>query len=303
MSAHNGLRHFAACVARTFHLWPLISKTGIYNYARRKKYPDTLVFLDVVITECCSLKCRNCSNLMQYYHRPENLDPEEVISSLRRLFKAVRVSQLKILGGEPFVSQKVLIKILEYLKEEALDRFDDVEIITNGTIMPSEECLMAIKNTPKLKVLFSNYGELSSRLEEFMQLCREEGIACDVAETDYWWDFGDLKERDEKESKTQHRYDACYSRKHCNTLFRGKLYACPRQAHAVRLCLTPEIDGEYVDVLSSENEEPVRLHDEIYRLIDRKKRIAMCKKCGCDQNIKIERAVQTERPIDVNRES
>lgn len=300
MSAHNGLRHFVAIVARTFHLWPLISKTGIYNYARRKKFPDTLVFLDVVLTECCSLKCRNCSNLMQYYKKPENLDPEEVISSLRRLFRSVRVSQLKILGGEPFVCQKELIRMLEYLRQEALDRFDEVEIITNGTIVPSEECIRAMKATPKLKVLFSNYGELSSRLEEFMGICRKEGIYCDVAETDYWWDFGGVKPRDEKEKKTQHRYDACYSRKHCNTLFRGKLYACPRQAHAIRLGLTSEVPGEFVDVLSPENEDPQKLHDSIYSLIDRKERITMCKACGCDSNVKIERAEQAERPVDVD---
>ena len=113
MSSHKGLRHFAACVARTFHLWPLISKTGLYNHARRKKYPDTLVYLDVVITECCTLKCRNCSNLMQYYKTPANLDADEVISSLSRILKAVRVERLKILGGEPFVCQKILMSTLE----------------------------------------------------------------------------------------------------------------------------------------------------------------------------------------------
>ena len=73
MSAKNNLRHFAAVCARTFHLWPLISRSGLYNYARHKKYPNTLVYLDIVITECCTLRCRNCSNLMQYYHDPENL--------------------------------------------------------------------------------------------------------------------------------------------------------------------------------------------------------------------------------------
>lgn len=300
MSSHNGLRHFVACVARTFHLWPFIAKTGMYNYARRKKYPDTLVFLDVVITECCSLKCRNCSNLMQYYKCPENLDPEEVIESLRRLLKAVRVSQLKILGGEPFVNQKGLMRVLEYLREEASDRFDEVEIITNGTIVPSDECIDAMMKTPKLKILFSDYGDLSSKLGELMGICRETGIACDVAETDYWWDFGGVKPREEKEKKTQHRYDACYSRKHCNTLFRGKLYACPRQAHAIRLGISPEVSGEYVDVLDSGNDDPAALHDAIYRLIDRKERITMCKACGCDSNIKIERARQAEGPVDVS---
>ena len=121
---------------------------------------------------------------MQYYHNPENLDEEEVISCLQRIFAAVRVSNLKILGGEPFVCQKKLIRILEYLKE-AESRFDEAEIITNGTILPSEECTLVLKNTPKLKVVFSNYGELSSRLEEFKSVCEREGIGCDVVEDEF----------------------------------------------------------------------------------------------------------------------
>ena len=300
MSAHNGLRHFAACVARTFHLWPLISKTGLYNHARRKKYPDTLVYLDVVITECCTLKCRNCSNLMQYYKSPANLDAEEVISSLRRVLKAVRAGRLKILGGEPFVCQKVLVRALEFLKSEATERFDEVQIITNGTIVPSEECLRVMKDTPKLKVVFSNYGELSSKLEEFSGICLREGINYDIVEDEFWWDFGDLSPRNEKPSKTQRRFDGCYSRRICTTLFRGRLYVCPRQAHAVRLGLVPEAKGEDLDVTGAEYDDPVKMRDAVFALVDRKENITACRYCGCDKNIKIPRAVQAERTTDVS---
>ena len=298
MPKQNKLLHFAASAARTLHLWPLIVKSGLFNAVRRKKYPDTIVHLDVVLTECCTLKCRNCSNLMQYYQHPENLDAEEVIAGLKRIFASMRVSQLKLLGGEPFVCQKGLIRVLEYLKE-ASDRFDEVDIITNGTLIPSDECINAMKNTPKLKVIFSNYGELSKKLAEFSELCGREGIAFDIVEDEFWWDFGGMKMRQEKESKTQHRFDGCYSRRLCTTLYRGKLYVCPRQAHAIRLGLVHEESAETVDVMKSDYQDPKKLRDAVYALIDRKNRISSCKYCGCDDWIKVPRAEQTERPLNV----
>ena len=300
MPKKNRLLHFAASAARTLHLWPVIARTGMFNRARRRKYPDTIVRLDVVITECCSLRCRDCSNLMQYYSKPENLDAGEVISSLNKIFEAMRVSQLKILGGEPFVCQKVLMEVLTYLREEVNDRFDEINIITNGTIVPSDECIQAMKDTPKLKVVFSNYGELSSKLKEFSAICSREGIAFDIIEDEFWWDFGDLSLREEKPKKTQHRYDGCYSRRICTTLYRGKLYVCPRQAHAVHLGLIPGSDGEDVDVLKSSYEDPAKLCDAIYSLIDRKEHISSCRYCGCEKNIKVPRALQAERPSDVS---
>ena len=272
----------------------------MFNRARRRKYPDTIVHLDVVITECCTLRCRDCSNLMQYYKKPANLDEEEVITCLRRLLRSVKVSQLKILGGEPFVCQKKLVRLLEYLREEASDRIGRIDIITNGTIVPSDECLQALKADPKVTVVFSNYGELSSKLEEFSSAAERRGIRYDIVEDEFWWDFGDLDPREEPGRRTQHRYDGCYSRRLCTTLYRGKLYVCPRQAHAVNLGIIPEDITETVAIMAPEYNDPAVLHDAVYRLIDRKERISACARCGCDKNIKVPRAVQAERPLDVS---
>lgn len=299
MPKQSGLLHFAASVARTLHLWPIIAGSGAFNRARRRKYPDTIVHLDVVITECCTLKCRDCSNLMQYYQKPENLDEDEVITSLKRLFRSMRVSQLKILGGEPFVCQKKLISLLDYLKEES-DRYDRIDIITNGTIVPSEECLQALKDTPKLNVVFSNYGELSSKMKEFSDICRAAGIRHEVIDDEFWWDFGGVVTHEEKERKTQHRYDGCYSRRLCTTLYRGRLYVCPRQAHGIRLGIIPGNDTECIDIKKSEYSEPSVLHDAVYSLIDRREFTTACRYCRCDAAVKVPRAVQIERPIDVS---
>ena len=299
MLGYKGLQHLFSTAIRRLNLWPVVSKTGLYNRYRHRKYPDTLVQMDVVLTECCTLRCRNCANLMQYYRNPENLDAGVMVSSLKTLFNALRVSQLNILGGEPFVCQSELIRVLDYLKTEAGDNVDEIVVITNGTIIPSDECLQALKDTPKLKVLFSNYGELSSKMNKFTDICARKGISYDIVDTEYWWDFGDLRCRDEKEQKIQNRYDACYSRRHCTTLYRGKLYVCPRQAHAIRLGILSEDVTETVDFSNPEYEDPKSLRDSIYMLTNRKKHITTCRYCGCDDKIRVPRAIQAERPVDV----
>ena len=300
MSARKGVLHIAASVARTFKLWPFIARTGAFNRARRRKYPDTIVHLDVVITECCSLRCRDCSNLMQYYHHPENLDGDVIIKSLGRILSAMKVEQLKILGGEPFVWQKVLIQLLDYLKNEACGRVNEIDLITNGTIIPSDECISLMKSDPRIKVVFSNYGDLSSKLTEFSSICERKGIRYDVVGDDTWWDFGAPVKHDEEDKKTQHRYDGCYSRRLCTTLYRGKLYVCPRQAHAIRLGLIAEDNTENVNISDPLYSDPAMMHDAIYRLMDRKEYISTCKYCACDKGVKVPRAVQAERPLDVS---
>lgn len=303
MSGQKGILHIAASIARALHLWPLIARSGAFNRARRRKYPDTIVHLDVVITECCSLRCRDCSNLMQYYHHPANLDVEEMVASLRKILSAAKVDQLKIIGGEPFVNQKALISLLKFLGRESDGRVNKIDIITNGTIVPSDECIGAMKDDPRVRVVFSNYGELSSKLDEFSNICAREGIRHDVVEDKFWWDFGGLEERDEKQKKTQHRFDGCYSRRLCTSLYRGKLYVCPRQAHAIQLGIIPEDISETVDVSDHLYDDPSALRDAIYRLLDRKEYISACRYCGCDSGIKVPRAIQSERQSDVRIKS
>ena len=55
----------------------------------QKKYldPDLLFVrsVDLVLTEKCSLKRKDCANLMQYYENPVNIDKQELIEDLEDL--------------------------------------------------------------------------------------------------------------------------------------------------------------------------------------------------------------------------
>ena len=262
--------------------------------AKLRLRSDTeLLHLDVVITECCSLKCRDCSNLMQYYECPENIASDDIIGDLKKLFECMRVRELKLLGGEPFVNQKALTEVMIYLSDTASESIDMINIITNGTIIPGDECLQAIKNNPKTMITFSNYGKLSPGQNEFAELCSKLGIRYTfIDETYFWLDYGRVIKYDESVAFVRRQYKHCYSRKNCNTLYRGNLYACPRQAHGIRLGLLPDVKDEYVGLHDPQYGSSDELRRAILGLVRRNKEISACHYCLNGKYIHVPRAVQ-----------
>ena len=260
---------------------------------KRKHDPDKLLHLDLVITECCSLKCRDCSNLMQYYKHPENIATESIINDLDTLLGSVHIGELKILGGEPFVNQKGLCEVLRFLSEKHSSSVDTISIITNGTIIPDGECLNTIKDNPKTQVVFSNYGSLSTHQDEFIRLCDDNKIRYNVIdESFYWFDFGRPIEYDESDAYVYRQYKQCYNRKYCNTLYRGGLYACPRQAHGIRLGLIPDSKDEYVDLYDPSFQNADDLKRAVFRFSNRKAALTACRYCIVSKYIHVRRAVQ-----------
>ncbi len=264
--------------------------------SRRGNAEDELLHLDLVITECCSLNCRDCSNLMQYYDHPCNLSSDEVINDLRRITGSLKIGELNILGGEPFVNQKVLSAVLAFLTEEKADRVDSINIITNGTIVPGEECINAMKNNPKTHVTLSNYGTLSSHQGELIEVLSCNGIGYSlIDEAFYWLDFGRPVEYAESLEFKKRQYRNCYNRKHCNTLYRGGFYVCPRQAHAIRLGLIPDNKDEYVNLYNPAYRDRDDLRRAVIDVVRSKQYITACNYCINGKYIHVPRGVQEKR--------
>lgn len=56
--------------------------------------------LDVVITERCSLKCRECSNLMQYYQAPQNFPLDDLKKEIERVLSVCdEIYEIRVIGG------------------------------------------------------------------------------------------------------------------------------------------------------------------------------------------------------------
>ena len=98
------------------------------QFERKIKSKDSdqinLAFLDIQLTERCSMKCKDCSNLMQYYEKPIHADHDELVLSLNNLLASIdNLSEARLLGGEPFLYTKI-DKVIDILcKSKKVSKF------------------------------------------------------------------------------------------------------------------------------------------------------------------------------------
>ena len=77
----------------------------------------------MVLTEKCSLKCKECSNLMQYYSKPVDEDFEQLTNSLDTFMRTVdHVSEVRLIGGEPMLYKKIDLIIKQILNYKNFDK-------------------------------------------------------------------------------------------------------------------------------------------------------------------------------------
>ena len=264
---------------------------GIKKYFYSLEGNVYLPSLDFVITERCSLKCKYCSNLMQYYGHPYNCDADLAATSLHRVLDIVEeIGELRIIGGEPFMNQKFLVESLKQFSESK--KINRIAIVSNGTILPADETIVELSGNYKAYIQFSNYGQLSRALEETASICKKNNIKYNIiTDNSDWLDYGEMRSYGHEIEKCQKLYDMCDSRHFCNTLFKGKFYLCPRQAHGVNLGYFNDIEEEYVD-FSEDIDNPDKVKYRLLNLLARQKFISTCDWCNYLADKKVPKAEQ-----------
>ena len=180
----------------------------------------------VSVTNQCSLRCRDCNNLMPYCKERFAIDVEDQIYDLKKLLHYIDgIVNVEVIGGEPFV-YKQLPELLRYLCGEPKIKF--VEITSNGTILPSMEIIDLLRNS-KVCVLLSDYGKVNERkVEKTYQYLNQNGICVQNLKNREWIQGGNIEKRHKSKGKLKYEYFQCFARKDCRTLYRGKLYVCGR---------------------------------------------------------------------------
>ncbi|MBS4840272.1 MULTISPECIES: radical SAM protein [Clostridium] len=143
------------------------------------------------ITTRCTLKCKNCNMFMPHYDNHYEMSFKEFKEEMDLFFSKVDyVFSLGILGGEPFLN-KDLYKMIEYLKDNYYDRIGEITIISNGTILPSNN--LHILKLSKIKIHISDYSksvDYSERLNKVIKIFKENDINFRVNSSLVWCDFG-----------------------------------------------------------------------------------------------------------------
>ena len=213
------------------------------EYLRNGKL--NLKSVDIQVTEKCSLKCKDCCNLMQYYERPKDVETDVLIKSVDKLMTCIdNLDEFRVLGGDPFMNKelhKVIDKLVSYKKVEK------IIIYTNGKIVPKAANLTCLKNK-KVILDITNYGSISNKHEEIIKVCEENNILYSATVPKFWQDCGKIlpfQNRTEPEKKRKF-IDCCNS--DILSLLKGKLYRCPFSANAENIKAIPVNKNDHIDL-------------------------------------------------------
>jgi hypothetical protein len=209
----------------------------------------------------CNLKCKLCITYSPYYENPPHYDLATLNRGIDEFFKTVgSVGNFVISGGDPLL-QKALPGVVERLCEKYYGRVSKIEIITNGSILPTNSLLKVCARYAKIAFLVDNYGEnLSRRVDEISAALSRHNIKHSVrkycgddAHMGGWVDFSDLELKYPTGAEREARFSKCAQIQKFNSCFPfpivgGKLFPCPALRRCVELGKVPESRSEVLDL-------------------------------------------------------
>jgi len=254
--------------------------------------------VDLIITERCSLKCRDCSNLMQYYRKPMDCDINELMLSIESFCSIVdAVNEFRVIGGEPLLSKNFYL-IMKRLIDEPKAR--KIVVYTNGTFVPKQDQIELLKSK-KVLFIITDYGELSKKLDGLVKALEQNKIAYYVQKARGWTDCAKIIEYRRSIKEQKEVFKNCCA-KNTFTLSDGRLYRCPFSANCDRLQAIPDYEGDYINILQAlEKEKDVlAAKNKIKAFILEKEFLQACDYCNGRPFTasEITPAIQVPKPLE-----
>jgi len=229
-----------------------LARTALHhhdNYLHPERL--TVQSVDLIVTEKCTMKCADCSNLMQYYEAPENADLNETLKMIGDFLALMdEAYEFRVIGGEPFVNKEVHLIVERLTAEEKVKR---VSIFTNGTIVPREHQFAALTHE-KVRFFITDYDELSRNLTPLLAELDRWGIAYVSEKANGWTECASLEKHNRTVAENEALWTACCA-KNLATLADGRLYRCPFAANAFKLGAVPDYTGDYLTVDTASRED------------------------------------------------
>ncbi|MCH5161956.1 MAG: radical SAM protein [Clostridiales bacterium] len=208
-------------------------------FSRRNVIP----FMDLDVTTYCNLRCRRCGKCTPYFENKRHISAAEIEQNLSLLTKYVdKIYYASIIGGEPFLNPE-LPEIIEIAAK--CDKIERLELTTNGTVVPSDELLRAIKESG-LAVHISRYPGIAENLTanriKLEERLKEYGIFYEHQFQENWLDFGEIEKRGHKRGTLVNMLLNCPM--NVCTVFNGKkLYRCGKASYISQHGIEKDDDG------------------------------------------------------------
>ena len=214
--------------------------------------------MSIVPTFVCTLRCKLCSNHMPEFKNPPCASVEEMKSDIDQLFTLFdKIEWLQFVGGEIF-THRHLDEVFEYCKKYS-DQFERLIIETNATLMPTEKEMESLLSYgSKLKVMISDYGDLSRARDSWVEVMEANGIEYvlkkyhgDVGEQHFggWIDNTYCRDLLEPDDYVTSQSALCAQVRLENMhVFKGKLHRCSNSLFLSELGVCVPNKGDYIDL-------------------------------------------------------
>lgn len=248
---------------------------------RKNNYPELvahaeendwicLQHVEFMVTERCTLRCKDCSALAPYFTCPKDIEMVRACDVFDNVLESLdQIVELSILGGEPFLNNQICYLIERYKKS---NKIGAIVIYTNGTLLPDKMVLLSL-TSPKVWVHISDYGRYSSKIYKLSRMFEENNIRYFIRKYDKWQASGGFEERAYTTAQLKWMYSRCIKAK-CYSFYNDKLYCCARSSNAAQIGIIPDTDFVDYSIPASVEERRSKL-----KMLINKKYINACRFC------------------------
>lgn len=210
------------------------------------------------VSQRCTLKCKLCLAFIPYYKEPKDVSFKEASVILNRYFELVdSVDVFTVTGGEPLLNPD-LYDIMKLLYTYSDQITKTVDFVTNGTLdIPDNILMLFTEHVNQTRVVLSDYGELSNKIQVIAKKLEERGITYRISNFhgndlyfDGWIDFRNhdkkifnIKDRDSHGEKCIHKAGKYY------LINEGELHNCSRSYWRMKHGIIPRTEGEFISLL------------------------------------------------------
>ncbi len=210
-----------------------------YWYKYKKVYLSDIAYM---ITEKCSLKCKNCNAFVPMIKNPANVKADDILNHFEQFFQYVdNVNVLGIVGGDAMMHPQFADILEELGKRYYPNKAAHIEAYCNAVIIPNERVL-AIMEKYDVFYRFSDYRPYTQgkqKVEEVLQLLNEYNIRYDHVKFEQWCHCGypQMSNGITGTNNLIEFFDSC-DRKSCHGLYDGYVLNCAmaRNADRVNYC-------------------------------------------------------------------
>ena len=249
-------------------------------------------YLELYITDRCSLSCKACILFAPYAKKPhQDRDFELVKRDIETYFKFVdKVSVFRLMGGEPFLYRQIE-ELLHFIIDEGYrDLMESMIVVSNGTIIPPQKILKILSEN-NIEVHVSDYPvEIAQKQRaKLIEAFESENVKYKIKSM-RWVDVHSNPEVIKHKTKQEltDLFQECFVR--CRTMYEGKLYFCAIDAAAQRRGYIKGSADDFIDLLSSEDKQKIK-----EKILDLdagkigKGYVSFCRNCwgGTDSNNRI----------------